>query len=644
MAVWVLLLAIAGVVSAKDLVVGEAELVTFMKKAVLDQKEAWKNEVKDEMATHLKGHGEPGSPAAVDDEVVVELRQENQELHERIIDLKKQLQAFIGQTAEVEAPPAASTSGVLAPRRANTEQQEVATAISDASMWMQKDDAKVVLGEQADTTLRRDGAGVLKTDGTFAVGADLAVDGSVGVGTDLDVKGSVKVEDDVDVVGDLQVGGTFTVGAHRKQFNWYIDNYNVNDATYKVAEMWINQHHWTNMMGGVIDIAVHHPTSHAWARWNLAAGHPQFTPELRLVGFDGYKDIAPRIVDDGFAWNDTSAPPGGPYPIKKFSVYVDSEHYRKFSIKWTSFAPSNRVDSPAVAPNSGTINFITAPDRVDMGSDIRSGGAWGTATYKGLDGIFNTGYFGDNVGGAAKLNVASTGHQDGVRITRPGSNQDLILGLTEKRITMGSSGEARSAFAIQSDEWSAGNGFTAMQIANNGHVGVGTTSPKGTLHIVNTAEYNDLQDTTGQDSIILHGSLGNKNGKYSGGITWCNGASCSRRRAGIATVMEHTDADYVGISFFTKGTDGPGKMHETMRLKHNGNLQLMSGSFVKPDGRRLDEQIDELQGSVNELRRRRRLRKDEQEAINQELREQIASQATELAAMREAISALKNDA
>ena len=35
-----------------------------------------------------------------------------------------------------------------------------------------------MLGAQADTSLRRDGAGVLKTDGAFAVGAGLAVDGA----------------------------------------------------------------------------------------------------------------------------------------------------------------------------------------------------------------------------------------------------------------------------------------------------------------------------------------------------------------------------------------------------------------------------------------------------------------------------------
>ena len=104
-------------------------------------------------------------------------------------------------------------------------------------------------------------------------------------------------------------------------------------------------------------------------------------------------------------------------------------------------------------------------------------------------------------------------------------------------------------------------------------VGIGTDTPKSKLDVYNNSVYT-LEHSASDfesDSIGLYGSVSTANGDYFGGITWHNG---TRRRAGISSVMESTDADYVGLAFFTQGTDGPGPMAESMRLSRNGRLGI----------------------------------------------------------------------
>jgi hypothetical protein len=114
-----------------------------------------------------------------------------------------------------------------------------------------------------------------------------------------------------------------------------------------------------------------------------------------------------------------------------------------------------------------------------------------------------------------------------------------------------------------------------MRLTNEGRLGIGTTSPSAKLHIHNTSTTSDGDGTadespTGQDSILLYGHGGTEDETY-GSITWLGG---SRRRAMITAVAENNDTDFVGLAFYTQGTDGSGDFNESMRISRSGNVGI----------------------------------------------------------------------
>ena len=110
----------------------------------------------------------------------------------------------------------------------------------------------------------------------------------------------------------------------------------------------------------------------------------------------------------------------------------------------------------------------------------------------------------------------------------------------------------------------------SLLIANDGNVGIGTTSPRQKLELYNSSVFNNKMEFQSQDHLLLSSSH-KKNGEFFGGITWESGG---RRRASIVATREHNDADHVGMAFFTKGTDGPGAFFESMRISHRGNVGI----------------------------------------------------------------------
>ena len=102
-------------------------------------------------------------------------------------------------------------------------------------------------------------------------------------------------------------------------------------------------------------------------------------------------------------------------------------------------------------------------------------------------------------------------------------------------------------------------------------VGVGTTLPLAKFHIESSGLFNTDMVSSSQDHIVFKSTTMPGNGGYFGGMTWLVGG---RRRAAIAATQEHSDTDFVGLAFFTKGTDGPGPFYESMRLTRDGRLGI----------------------------------------------------------------------
>jgi hypothetical protein len=120
-----------------------------------------------------------------------------------------------------------------------------------------------------------------------------------------------------------------------------------------------------------------------------------------------------------------------------------------------------------------------------------------------------------------------------------------------------------------------GSGVPLFQIESNSDVNPRfQVMPTGRLQIYNPTAYNFNDVSTNQDHIVIK-SNDPGNGGFFGGLTWESGG---RRRASIVATREHTDEDYVGIAFLTKGTDGPGPFAESMRITRDGNVGIGTSS------------------------------------------------------------------
>ena len=107
-------------------------------------------------------------------------------------------------------------------------------------------------------------------------------------------------------------------------------------------------------------------------------------------------------------------------------------------------------------------------------------------------------------------------------------------------------------------------------------MGIGVNNPLTYLHIQSGSATNDGDGSasmtqTGTEAMLIDITSGFTVGETYASIAWMNG---SRRRAMISPVAESTDGDYVGLSFYTQGTDGPGDFFESMRIARSGNVGI----------------------------------------------------------------------
>ena len=138
------------------------------------------------------------------------------------------------------------------------------------------------------------------------------------------------------------------------------------------------------------------------------------------------------------------------------------------------------------------------------------------------------------------------------------------------RLALLSAGGANGNFAFLTSTSNGYNQQEVMRLTYNGNLGIGTSTVNARLKINGDNVFDANHEVNNQDLVLLK-SPDPGNGGYFSGITWQIGG---RRRASIVATREHDDSDYVGLAFFTKGTDGPGPMYESMRITRNGNLGI----------------------------------------------------------------------
>ena len=153
-----------------------------------------------------------------------------------------------------------------------------------------------------------------------------------------------------------------------------------------------------------------------------------------------------------------------------------------------------------------------------------------------------------------------------------GGRNNLIVD-TAYGVIINEGSYATTDFRVESND----NAHMLFVDAGNNRIGIGESSPGALLDLSNHTNTTSDGDGTadespaGQDSIILYGH-GGTDGQTYGGITWKGG---SRRRAMIAAVADgNTDTDFIGLTFYTQGTDGSGDFNESMRIGHDGDVHF----------------------------------------------------------------------
>ncbi len=189
--------------------------------------------------------------------------------------------------------------------------------------------------------------------------------------------------------------------------------------------------------------------------------------------------------------------------------------------------------------------------KMNMNSDTRRGWTWGIVGLRPIAGLNTQGNF-QIAGYFNATNYISVSRNGSYRVAMNGQGSGYITGRNDA---------VEQKFLIHT----SGSSFF-----NGGNVGIGTETPSQKLEIYNPNVFNTNMQAESQDHISFTSNTPGI-GNFFGGITWKTGA---RRRAAIAAVQEHTDSDFIGLAFFTKGTDGPGPIDESVRITRNGSMGI----------------------------------------------------------------------
>ena len=167
----------------------------------------------------------------------------------------------------------------------------------------------------------------------------------------------------------------------------------------------------------------------------------------------------------------------------------------------------------------------------------------------------------------------SLGDTNGITLDKQGTN---VLGIKGKQAS------ANGFIQFGNDSNSFGWNGSYLSYNNvyfrSARLGIGVSNPLTYLHIQSGSATNDGDGSasmtqTGTEAMLID-LPGFTVGETYGSLVWKSG---SRRRAMISAVAENTDGDYVGLTFYTQGTDGSGDFFESMRIARSGNVGI--GNF-----------------------------------------------------------------
>jgi len=219
-----------------------------------------------------------------------------------------------------------------------------------------------------------------------------------------------------------------------------------------------------------------------------------------------------------------------------------------------------------------------------------------------LIGTTNTGWDGD----ADNLVVGSGSGNNGMTIYAGSSNFSQINFADSNSGAGRYTGVLRYTHSNNSMSFHTNDGAERMRINSSGNVGIGTSSPKTKLDVENTTAPTLDNDTHAGEAIFLRSGGSAGDGNVQAVLAFGKADSSSRRSgSAIASVQTDSDADKVGVGFYTSDSSSSSQtMDLRMLLNHTGNLHVdadvvafstsVSDERLKDNVKTIDNALDKV--------------------------------------------------